>query len=366
VQTANYHISFNLTQDMTDLRGQSLNPCILSKYNSLIDDVLGKLIPKGSSIAFFDFPTYSNVGDSAIWLGTFAFIQSHQLKLIYIDDKTLLNRKLPILPTNVIILLQGGGNFGDLWVHHQEFREQLAKKYTKNRIIQLPQSIHFRDKRRAELSRKCLDSHKDFHLLVRDYVSFELATRLYDLPITLCPDMALCLGRLQRISRPQYPVLGLLRSDKEKGIGSDDMISDDRFHSMDWAHERSSIRKSITKRSRAFRRFLSQWISFQRGLKLEHCHALARGHVDRGREILSKGQVVITDRLHGHILCVMMGIPHVVLDNCYGKIGNFRDAWKTGEGLCITASTLRNGFRSAQELLHHPSTLHHHEYYKNC
>jgi pyruvyl transferase EpsO len=38
---------------------------------------------------------------------------------------------------------------------------------------------------------------------------------------------------------------------------------------------------------------------------------------------------VITDRLHGHILCTLLGIPHCVIDNSYGKIGGFADAWGT-------------------------------------
>ena len=43
--------------------------------------------------------------------------------------------------------------------------------------------------------------------------------------------------------------------------------------------------------------------------------------------MLSKGRAVITDRLHAHILCVLLGIPHVVLDNSYGKVRSFYDTW---------------------------------------
>ncbi len=43
--------------------------------------------------------------------------------------------------------------------------------------------------------------------------------------------------------------------------------------------------------------------------------------------MLAGGAVVITDRLHGHILCVLMGIPHVVLPDRHGKIRNFWETW---------------------------------------
>jgi pyruvyl transferase EpsO len=54
---------------------------------------------------------------------------------------------------------------------------------------------------------------------------------------------------------------------------------------------------------------------------------MARQRVKRGTEILSKGRCVVTDRLHGHILCVLLGIPHVCMDNEYGKISSFFQTW---------------------------------------
>ena len=36
---------------------------------------------------------------------------------------------------------------------------------------------------------------------------------------------------------------------------------------------------------------------------------------------------MVTDRLHAHILSLLLDIPHVVLDNSYGKVGGFVDAW---------------------------------------
>jgi len=47
----------------------------------------------------------------------------------------------------------------------------------------------------------------------------------------------------------------------------------------------------------------------------------------RGCRVLSQGRLVITDRLHGHILSLLMGIPHVLLDNSYGKVRRFYEAW---------------------------------------
>jgi pyruvyl transferase EpsO len=52
--------------------------------------------------------------------------------------------------------------------------------------------------------------------------------------------------------------------------------------------------------------------------------------VDRGCRTLAAGRVVVTDRLHAHLLSLLLGIPHGVLDNSYGKLFRFLDAW-TGD-----------------------------------
>jgi exopolysaccharide biosynthesis predicted pyruvyltransferase EpsI len=43
--------------------------------------------------------------------------------------------------------------------------------------------------------------------------------------------------------------------------------------------------------------------------------------------MLSAGAVVVTDRLHGHILCTLAEIPHVVVPDRHGKIRNYWDTW---------------------------------------
>ena len=54
---------------------------------------------------------------------------------------------------------------------------------------------------------------------------------------------------------------------------------------------------------------------------------LAVRWVDHGMRVLAGGRVVVTDKLHGHIFCTLLGLPHVVLDNSYGKVSGMLDAW---------------------------------------
>jgi exopolysaccharide biosynthesis predicted pyruvyltransferase EpsI len=47
---------------------------------------------------------------------------------------------------------------------------------------------------------------------------------------------------------------------------------------------------------------------------------------DGCRQLLSH-RAVVADRLHGHLLACLLGIPSVLLDNSYGKNRLFHEAW---------------------------------------
>ena len=64
----------------------------------------------------------------------------------------------------------------------------------------------------------------------------------------------------------------------------------------------------------------------------------ASRRVGAALRLLSTGRTVITDRLHGHILCMLLGIPHVLLDNGYGKLRAFHETWTYGSPLVARAA----------------------------
>lgn len=46
-----------------------------------------------------------------------------------------------------------------------------------------------------------------------------------------------------------------------------------------------------------------------------------------GFELLGSARFVITDRLHGHILATLIGVPHILMDSKLGKNLNFHKTW---------------------------------------
>ncbi len=329
-------------------------------YREQIHRVIGPLIPDGSPLALFDFPSYCNVGDNAIWLGESDYLKSQHpgSPVVWVADTSSANRDdLPKLPADCVILIQGGGNFGDLWPHHQALRERLVKHYRDHRIIQFPQSIHFENPANQDRCREVLATHHDFHLLVRDKVSLSLANELNSGKSCLCPDMALQLGRISLPARQKHEIFGLMRTDREKATCSEYAALPSDCVVADWVNQElgvglsmeASAYKLLTLYPRRLR--LIREIQFvQKGLRY-HYDRLAQRYVQGGCALLGSGRVVITDRLHAHILCSLMGIPHVVLDNSYRKIKNLRDAWHTGEGLCQSAKTITEALEIARVML---------------
>lgn len=139
-------------------------------YAEQIHQVIGPLIPQGSPLALFDFPSFCNVGDNAIWLGESEYLTSRHpaSPIVWVaDNSSASSGELPKLVADCVILIHGGGNFGDLWPHHQVLHERIVGHYRDHRIIQFPQSIHFENPCHADRCREVLSTHPDFHSRAR-------------------------------------------------------------------------------------------------------------------------------------------------------------------------------------------------------
>jgi pyruvyl transferase EpsO len=146
--------------------------------------------------------------------------------------------------------------------------------------------------------------------------------------------MALELGALARPRAPSVDVLWLSREDQEslatsRGVATDGVVR------RDWIREWPSPPRLA---SRALRR-LAPLKRRLAPLLPPTYERLARQRLRRGCRILAGGRAVITDRLHGHILSLLLGLPHVVLDNSYGKNRAFYETWTASSPLAAWADS---------------------------
>lgn len=297
-----------------------------------------------SKFALLDFPNHSNVGDSAIWLGELAYLDSvYGARPAFVS--TMQNWNPDSLKRSVpsgTIFLSGGGNFGDLWPEQQAFRELVLEQFPDRLVVQLPQSIHFQCAANHQKAARAIEAHGNFVLFVRDRRSLDTAAT-YNCPVHLVPDMAFWLGTRSHRATATSPLLLLLRTDKESSRPS--LIEPEKIPVggivSDWLDEDPALFIREKRRSAAMSPLALRMGAFDKMKQREFLFRnLAETRVRRGLKILSSASFVITDRLHCHILCVLLGIPHIVFDNSYQKLGGFIEAWTKECGLVQIAASV--------------------------
>lgn len=294
------------------------------------------VVGESRNVALVDAPNQRNVGDSLIWAGEMAYLAKIGARIKYVADMksfdpAVLRRLMP----SGVVLLHGGGNFGDLWMGHQHLREQVASHLPDYPIVQLPQSIHFRDRARASAANATLARHPDFQVLIRDSQSLEMSHEMLpDLRTSFCYDMALGWEAPLAAPADAQSVLVLARSDKEASSGlrgvTSQWLEDRAIEIADWYPR--GLRSPLWKSARALSRVHHQYARARR----RAIPRLPVGSPDRASArvntwinelniasasaLFEHRDLVVTDRLHAHVLAALMGLTHVALDNSYRKV----------------------------------------------
>lgn len=313
----------------------------VEKLRSDLAAVLDPLVAGVSAGALLDFPSYPNVGDSLIWLGEREYLRRKGIDIVYTCDvDTYSPRALrSLLGPDDVVFLNGGGNFGDLYPRHQAFREAVLADFPSRRIIQLPQTVRFEDRESRARTRAVFAAHPGFTLLARDTASLEVADDVIGVTGLLVPDMALMLGPLHR-EAPEIDVYWLSRTDTESMNGGIPPVHGFTVEVGDWLPPSpggaraaaSRVARSALARSERGRELV-------RSVLAPRFDTFAESQLRRGSGLLSRGEVVVTDRLHGHILSLLLGIPHVVLDTRHGKLSGFVEGWTQGAPGVVSAGS---------------------------
>jgi pyruvyl transferase EpsO len=345
----------NLSKDQ-----KAQNKILVSGLQSQIDEILRPLIPAGVQVAHVGYPNYWNAGDSAIWLGTRASLDRLDVKIAYQCDWSDYNQHiLSEAIDDGPILLAGGGNLGDLWPRPHQLRERILQDFPDNPILQLPQSLWFDHQDKLARFQDICSRHSNFRILLREHQSLDRAAQHLPAPIFLCPDMAFGLGSFERPAQPMTELLWLSRSDKESK-GCQKLPDELDIQRQDWVNpgpQDQFYASSVDLYNSRIKELLDQItnspeIYGDRSTELAECfNDLAQLRLQRGLEILSSGKVVITDRLHGHILCLLMGIPHVVIDNRYNKISSVFESWTSTSPIAKWAHSPKEAVRKAMSLV---------------
>ncbi|MGH7646756.1 MAG: polysaccharide pyruvyl transferase family protein [Gemmatimonadaceae bacterium] len=319
---------------------------LVRSLGETLDRTVRPLLAGVSRVALLDVPTHQNVGDSAIHLGTLALLRRAGVRVCYACSiETYARDTLARQLGDGAILLAGGGNLGDLWPLHQQLRERVLADFPDRAVIQLPQSLYFADPAALARARTAFAAHRRFTLLLRDARSLAAARRAFDAPTDLCPDLAFALGPLRRPVAPTARVVWLARRDREAAPTSDSGA----HKTFDWALQPPSPLSRVERMGHALTSAHPSLEPYAHGPLMRLGVIASRRRVRSGCAMLAAGDTVITDRLHGHILSLLLGIPHAVLDNSYGKVRSFYETWTRDAPIVRWAESAAEAVRTVEQ-----------------
>ncbi len=308
----------------------NLNLSKITHLKNLIIQELKPLIDR--DYVLLDVPDYDNIGDNLIWEGELSFLKEIPHKKLYEASYLFFQQKK--IPQNVIILLQGGGNFGDIYLKTQEERLKIISENKDKRIIIFPQTIHYQNEENLKPDAQILNSHPDLIFCVRDQVSFDLVKNWFpNVQPKLLPDMAFCIDPKRfEVNSTAHKTLLMKRNDGE--LGSIPNI-EGKMDTLDWPTFNLTKQERWKKvgRQRKLDKFAIQlqkipflnfMVDSRYGIKSQN----AKEHyIQIGIDFFSQYDTIYTTRLHGLILGVLMGKDMKVLDNSYGKLTHFYKEW---------------------------------------
>lgn len=296
-------------------------------FKEMIIEQLSPLID--NDYVLWDLPFHNNIGDILIWEGEKDFLKN--IKYNCIDYSSAKTCTFPKLSPEIVILLHGGGNFGDIWRLHQEFRNEVIKRYPENKIIILPQTVFYSDTTIAIKDSQIMGEHNQLTICARDNKSYQILEKYFKNNLMLLPDMAYCINTnklfdlLCNRSIPKNRLM-VLRTDKEAADVNKGIFSDFDIH--DWP---SIENKYLFMMILNFSIKLSQYLNLKLLKKLINVYAdkIVRTRLIKlGVNFLIQYKEIYTTRLHVLILSMLLNKHEVkFLDNNYGKIYSFYQTW---------------------------------------
>ncbi|WP_247881487.1 polysaccharide pyruvyl transferase family protein [Skermanella sp. TT6] len=276
-------------------------------------------IPRDRPIVFVDYPVHLNIGDLLIHHGTDVACSKAGIRFKFQASAYTWRTHRRRLPEDAVIVLHGGGNFGDVWPDFQAFREQVLVDAGRRQVIMMPQSMHFSSPAALEAARKTIGQHRNLTMFLRDNESFEAASRTFDnAECLLAPDMAHALwASLDQGVPSSGEELVLMRNDHESVANRG---------GLDWIDLISILERLEARTLRNLQRIGGKAIPSSIGLDAAWINFRNRLlHQIVG--IVGRYKSITTDRLHAMIIGTLMGKPVFAYDNSYGKLSRYSQLW---------------------------------------
>lgn len=286
---------------------------------------------------YLDLPYHTNIGDLLIWQGTLEFLSQTNHKCLYSTDADNFLEKS--INENTIIILHGGGNWGDLWEKHHIFRKKIVRTYPKNKIIVFPQTVYYQDKQKLLQDIEFYNNYPNVIICARDNVSYNiLASNFKNNKILLVPDMAFFVN-IKECKKNTRKILFAKRTDKELSLNKERYDNIPQSAEVyDWPTYETDINRFIVNKifnkliilSNKLNKYFNSDIK-SKIIDLYWNKILKKYYINMGIKFLSNYSEIYSTRLHISILSILMNKKIHIIDNNYGKTSNYIKTWFTSE-----------------------------------
>ena len=258
---------------------------------------------------------YGNIGDLAISSAQEKFIKENltdcEVFPVPISKTRLwLDSIKKQVNSEDIITIIGGGNMGSLYPDIEDLRQLVIRSFPYNKIVCFPQTLDWDESKSSNKALKKIvktySAHSDIHIFARELITYKKLEEVFNgqqnVKIGFVPDIVMSTSAKQlgvvNSSKPTG-ILTCLRNDKECALKAE------HYTILDGAIGDTGL--TITK---------TDTHAGGSGLSKAECNKLLSNKIQQ----FAEAQLVITDRLHGMILCMLSGTPCLVLPNSNHKI----------------------------------------------
>ena len=334
---------------------------LVERMSKLLIGTFANLIPRERPIALVGFPETGNCGDHATWLGEKRLLKELGLACAYeCSAHSYEPEEMRRQIGGGTILMHGGSNFGDRHTAYHEFRLKVLDDFPNNKVIVFPHHVTYLDNDYLQRTAAHIGRHPDVTLFARSLMTQHLLAR-HSGPTTrieLAPDLAFMLGRKSRTATPDYDVVWIARTDQGRAGDQTEVaarLSSQAAEKFLLPRFADGIEVNFVVKQRPPTVLLTDWLSLffeneqaRTGIRKLPFDAQSEAYLARAIHILALGHIVITDRLLAHILCLLLGIPHVLLNDESGKNWHFHETWTRDANLCRLARTPAEAWSAAR------------------
>lgn len=302
------------------------NEASLATLRSEIEQGLDDVFAGTRRVAVLQYPLDANVGNHLMWAAFTSYLARRGIRLAYAahtGDLDVHDLRRAIGSDPIVFL--GGVTVSRLWPEHAATKRTVARAFPRNRLVSLPATVMFVDADDAAGAADVFGDHPDVILFGRDPVSAANAREVFpgSVDVRCLHDLALLVSPRERGAAAEAAVLWQHRYDAE-GV---DAAVPEGVPTFDWTWRvwRSTWRGSgfmhlagllslgrrAARRARPVRRV-------NMGISWLYRHATA-AIIAHGEQVLDGANVIVTDRLHTHVLAALRGQPVVLMPDRYGK-----------------------------------------------